>query len=666
MGVSIWEGGKAERLATALETVAEGIGSIISPEAVAETVATNVTAWLDENVESGETLVVDNSLTIQGAAADAKKTGYELSEVKSAVNHSPRLFDSDSASDLDIADENGNVLARFADGEIETNYFHSRDVRGAVVEIEASGNADLNLSDNGGNVIARFSDGAIETKGFRGFRYKKFESEKVTYVGNSVTLSINQHFLAGDRIVVRVERGQYPWDYGAVVSYYEGEKEFMHLWRGDSAWLEHIVSTDVDQVSVVYPANSAGLPQGSILQLTVYLLGDIPITPKVITVKSDGTGDYSTLRGALDAVGYQANDVLNPYRIEIYPGIYNVLADYTDEEINAADIGGGYNQISFVGPKLLNGVSLIGMGTTEEIVLMASLDPDDYTSEVRGNISTLNLQGTCSIENLTVIGENIRYCVHDDFYSVIGKPKRRLVKNCVFRGYNVSGYHPNTTYGAGCFESGGYYEFIDCDFGENAGLHTTARLYNTAYVHLTNCVGHGFRIGDNATANLIDASSTFVFDNTNFQYIHQNMADSVPHVVVRGTVKDVFYQFDPNTLYATADVQVVPNVELQFTGGVGTVVQRQANGAHGPRFVPLADLAMACGVVVYQDTEITCVQTSGYIRTDRTSITSFALGDLVGVVNSSLAVVSSESDSIGSIAYIDNAGAGYIKLKWRY
>ena len=49
-------------------------------------VAEEVTSWLDENVESGETLVVDNSLTIQGAAADAKKTGDEISEIKSANN----------------------------------------------------------------------------------------------------------------------------------------------------------------------------------------------------------------------------------------------------------------------------------------------------------------------------------------------------------------------------------------------------------------------------------------------------------------------------------------------------------------------------------------------------------------------------------------------------
>ena len=50
-------------------------------------VATAVTAWLDENVtEIPQTApIVDTSLTIQGAAADAKKTGDEISDLKSQI-----------------------------------------------------------------------------------------------------------------------------------------------------------------------------------------------------------------------------------------------------------------------------------------------------------------------------------------------------------------------------------------------------------------------------------------------------------------------------------------------------------------------------------------------------------------------------------------------------
>ena len=43
-----------------------------------------IEAWLDEHTEGGE-IVVDNTLTISGAAADAKKTGDEISDVKGSL-----------------------------------------------------------------------------------------------------------------------------------------------------------------------------------------------------------------------------------------------------------------------------------------------------------------------------------------------------------------------------------------------------------------------------------------------------------------------------------------------------------------------------------------------------------------------------------------------------
>lgn len=55
--------------------------SSINPEDIAEA----VTDWLDENVTSGETLIVDQSLSIPGAAADAKETGDKIGELRSAI-----------------------------------------------------------------------------------------------------------------------------------------------------------------------------------------------------------------------------------------------------------------------------------------------------------------------------------------------------------------------------------------------------------------------------------------------------------------------------------------------------------------------------------------------------------------------------------------------------
>ena len=47
-----------------------------------------VTDWLDEHVDPvGSAVVVDDTLTIEGAAADAKKTGDEISSVKDGLNY---------------------------------------------------------------------------------------------------------------------------------------------------------------------------------------------------------------------------------------------------------------------------------------------------------------------------------------------------------------------------------------------------------------------------------------------------------------------------------------------------------------------------------------------------------------------------------------------------
>lgn len=55
-----------------------------------EQVAEAVTDWLDENITEipATAPIVDSSLTVQGAAADAKKTGDEISELKSQITNS--------------------------------------------------------------------------------------------------------------------------------------------------------------------------------------------------------------------------------------------------------------------------------------------------------------------------------------------------------------------------------------------------------------------------------------------------------------------------------------------------------------------------------------------------------------------------------------------------
>lgn len=525
------------------------------------------------------------------------------------------------------------------------------------------GDADLYISDDSGNALAKFQNGGFQVKKFKGFDFVTFRSETKVYTGAELTFAIACHFAKGDRIVLHMERGAMPWEYGAYVTYTAGQIVVAENWRGDCAWLEYTLTEDVDEITAVYPASSTFVPRSTDITFEVSLLGDVPIRPSVVTVKQDGTGDFTTLRGALDSIGTKANDVLNPYRIEIYPGTYDVLADYTDDEIGSA----AYTQTDFVGPKLLNGMYLIGMGAfPEETVLIASLDPNDWSNTIRSAISTLNCQGTCGFENLTVEAHNIRYCVHDDYHTPLKKKPKRVVKNCIFRGYNIS-YTPGHTYGASTTSSGCDFEFINCDFGEVALIHTLPTMQFRPYIHFINCTGSGFMIGDYETAT-VEATGRYVcrLDGCGFPWVKNSLDsnDAVSHAFICGSgSRSPLYQLPAGTPYLTDDVTVVPNVLLQFTGGVGTVVERYSDTGHGPRFRLATSTKTADGVVVYQDDDNTYIQTRGYIRTDRTNLTQFALGDYVGLSSGDMVVVSDPADAFAQIRYIDASGYGYLMLK---
>ena len=64
--------------------------------------------------------------------------------------------------DLEITDTDGNILARFRDGGIETKNFNSED----TPETDDNEDADLSIEDEQGNVLVRFRDGGIKTKNF--------------------------------------------------------------------------------------------------------------------------------------------------------------------------------------------------------------------------------------------------------------------------------------------------------------------------------------------------------------------------------------------------------------------------------------------------------------------------------------------------------------------
>lgn len=169
----------------------------------------------------------------------------------------------------------------------------------------------------------------------------------------------------------------------------------------------------------------------------------------------EGTSLYATT--VVNIADYNNNlmDVFNAispsekhhYTILIPEGTYNVESWFTPAEIE------GSEQTHFRGVELPNYIKLLGVGCADKVVLKW----DNETYQHLGYISTLNTHEWHELENLTVIGRNIRYAVHDDIWN--GEDRYLRVKNCSF----IVGGSTTRAWGAGC--NGGYDAvFENCKF----------------------------------------------------------------------------------------------------------------------------------------------------------------------------------------------------------
>lgn len=68
-------------------------GSVWDNAATQEEIGEAVTDWLNENIPTGQTVAVDTSLSISGAAADAKVTGDKFTELSTALGQLTNLAD---------------------------------------------------------------------------------------------------------------------------------------------------------------------------------------------------------------------------------------------------------------------------------------------------------------------------------------------------------------------------------------------------------------------------------------------------------------------------------------------------------------------------------------------------------------------------------------------
>ena len=146
----------------------------------------------------------------------------KLSPLAQKVDDTPIILSIDE-SDLDVADEDGNVLARFNDGHIKTKNFDSRNIasksdlenleqnmpKGDISVIEGESSTDLDVADEDGRVVLKLKGGHVITKNFNSANVatkKEIEDIKNEMVDGAHPVSINED--ANTDLDIADENGQ--------------------------------------------------------------------------------------------------------------------------------------------------------------------------------------------------------------------------------------------------------------------------------------------------------------------------------------------------------------------------------------------------------------------------------------------------------------------------
>lgn len=191
----------------------------------------------------------------------------------------------------------------------------------------------------------------------------------------------------------------------------------------------------------------------------VYINADKIERINYITVDTNGDGDYTKIQDAIESIKNESRR--NKYIIYIKEGEYDLAEGITD----------GENDASIVGVTVPNWTTLKGVGDRKNIILRAK-----FNNKMQ-YVSALNFKETGGIENLTVIGENTRYTIHDDDARNANGYERN-VKHCIIKG--LSTYY-SVVYGSGSGD-GAKWDFEDVVFdGTETGANKKSG--NTFTVH---------------------------------------------------------------------------------------------------------------------------------------------------------------------------------------
>ena len=291
----------------------------------------------------------------------------------------------------------------------------------------------------------------------------------------------------------------------------------------------------------------------------------------VYTIKSDGSGDFSNFRSAMEST-----NTTDRYLFLVYEGTYNVLSSYTQTEIENADYDPYHIRTHFCGVYVDGNITIKGIGDRDKIIIKGELSTSTYTNANREKISTLNLQGNVTLENLTITSKYIRYAIHDDFSGTENKTTNII--NCNIINYaNSSDSGQNHAYGMGT-HSGKITNFYNVHFNPNFFEHTNVLFTLPSITTLKNCqCDRSFDISDSGSGvrdkvYIFGCNASYIKYYWNAQ--NTSVGNSIDIVCDNNII--CYNQNENNTI--TSDIKVIKNT-TGSTINKGTLLKK--NGLDG-------------------------------------------------------------------------------------
>lgn len=204
-----------------------------------------------------------------------------------------------------------------------------------------------------------------------------------------------------------------------------------------------------------------------------YIDSTFKVAENIITVKKDGTGDFTRLIDAINSIT-DANEN-NQYIIKIYSGTYDILEELGGETFLTSITDATNNRRGII---LRDWITLKGIG---DVTLQ--LLPNDSISNIYTTtcISVLEIYGNVMVENIKIVAKNCRYCVHDETGNAVTYAySKHKYKNCHFIHLgNADGLWVSSASIAHGTSSGCQYEYENCIF-ESANFYAWS-MHNNVY-----------------------------------------------------------------------------------------------------------------------------------------------------------------------------------------